>query len=449
MSKKLLNQKTLYIEGMHCPACEILMEKELLKISGVEYADVSLGDHSAVIYFQSGTKINLKKINSRIRKLNYKLLNEPSNEKTKLPVFKSLTIAILLLVIFMLFEQLKLGKYVNFDSNIGFYSAFILGLVASVSSCAALIGGVLLSLSKHWKQNPIRSHVGFHLSRVVAFFVFGGMLGALGSFIKFDGIFISSLLVILVSLVMLVIAFQMLEFQFAQKIRLALPKSLSSKIAEKSDSGSASYVVGALTFFLPCGFTLIAQGAALASGSFSAGAGIMLAFAYGTLPALVILSLSSVKFGQKPHWNLGFNQVVGFILIFFAFYNVNSQLNVLGLPSLSDIDVTPKTSISEVEFNSSYQVSEGDQVIRLVAKDFDYFLVGESRFQAGVPTKLVVDNQGAYGCAVALSVFGLTDNFTILERGENVIDLGAPGNGNYKITCSMGMVRPVTVSFKS
>lgn len=424
------------------------MEKELLKISGIEYVDVSLASHSAIIYFQPGTKINAKKINSRLRKLNYKIKSEPVDEKAEPQLFKSLTVAVLLLLVFMIFERFQLGKYVNFDSDITLLSAFILGLVASVSSCAALIGGVLLSLSKHWKKNPVISHVGFHLSRIVSFFILGGILGALGSVIKFDGIFLTSILVIFVSLIMIMIALQMLDFKFAQKIRLALPKSWSSKIAEKSDTGSASYIVGALTFFLPCGFTLIAQGAALASGSFSSGAGIMLAFAYGTLPALLILSFSSVRFGQKPHFNLVFNQIVGFLLIFFAFYNINSQINVLGLPSLSDLQ-TNKSAGADIEFSSTYQALEEEQIVRLVAKDFDYYLVGEDSFRAGVPTKLIVDNQGAFGCAVALSVFGLSDNYTLLEPGENIIDLGTPQKGSYKITCSMGMVRPVTVSFES
>lgn len=448
MSKQKLSQKTIFIEGMHCSACEILLEKELLKIDGVEYADASLKSHSALIYLQPGTKINFKKINSKLRKLNYKVLKEP-HKKNKMPdLFKSLTVTVLLLVVFLLFEKLQLGKYVNFDSNLSFFSSFLLGLVASVSSCAALIGGVLLSLSKHWQKNAAKSHFLFHLSRIASFFVMGGILGAVGSVLKFEGLLLSSLLVIVVSLLMILIAMQMLEFGFAQKIRLAMPKSFSSKIAEKSEKSSSSYIVGALTFFLPCGFTLIAQGAALTSGSFSSGAGIMLAFAYGTLPALLVISFTSVKFGSKPHLNLAFNQVVGFILIFFALYNINSQFNVLGLPSLSDLQTENKIS-RDLEFHNNYESSEDEQIIELVAKDFDYFLVGESEFKAGIPTKLIVDNQGAFGCALALSVFGLTNDYTLLEDGENVIDLGKPDEGKYKITCSMGMVTPVTVSFNS
>lgn len=448
MSKEHLSQKTIYVQGMHCAACEVLLEKEFLKIEGVEYADVSLNSHSATVYFQPGTKFHFKKLNAGLRKLNYKVSDEPFEDRPKPKLFKSLIVAVLVLVLFFVFEQLQLGRFVSLDGRVSFFSAFLLGLIASVSSCAALIGGVLLSLSKHWQKKALQSHTAFHSSRIFSFFVLGGVLGAIGSAIQFEGLFLSAMLVILISIVMVILALQMLEFEFAQKVRLALPKFLSSGIAEKSEKGSAAYIVGALTFFLPCGFTLIAQGAALASGSFMAGAGIMLAFAFGTLPALLVISLTSVGFGSKPHLSLAFNQVVGIVLIFFAFYNINSQFNVLGLPSLSDIQIGGPRS-GNVEFHSNYQATENEQVISLVARDFDYFLIGDSTFEAGKPTKLVVDNQGAYGCAVALSVFGLMDGYHFLEPGENVVDLGEPASGSYKITCSMGMVTPVIVSFTS
>ncbi|MBD3328492.1 hypothetical protein GF340_04270 [Candidatus Peregrinibacteria bacterium] len=446
MQKENLKQKTLFIKGMHCASCEILIEKELLKIPGVEYADVSLNSNSANIYFQPGTKIKIKKLNSKLKKLNYSVSEEKEKVKTKPKLFKSLTIAVLVLVLFYLFEQLQLGKYVSVDSTASLVTIFLLGLIASVSSCAALIGGILLSLSKHWQKNAVESHTAFHASRLLSFIVLGGLLGLLGSVIKFNGIFLTALLVIAVSVVMVILALQMLEFKFAQKIRLALPKSVSAKVAASSSKGSSAYIVGALTFFLPCGFTLIAQGLALASGSFVAGAIIMAVFALGTLPALLVISATSVSFGKKPHLSVVFNQVVGIVLIFFALYNINSQFNVLGLPSLSDLRTSSAATI-EVESDAEYEAMGEEQVINLVATDFDYILKGESEFEAGKQTKLVVDNKDAYGCAVALTVFGLMDDYVLLEKGENIIDLGEPKAGSYKITCSMGMVTPITVKF--
>ncbi|PIZ93637.1 MAG: hypothetical protein COX82_02320, partial [Candidatus Magasanikbacteria bacterium CG_4_10_14_0_2_um_filter_41_10] len=64
---------------------------------------------------------------------------------------------------------------------------------------------------------------------------------------------------------------------------------------------------------------------------------------------------------------------------------------------------------------------------------------------AGVPTTLIVDDQGIQGCGIFLASRGLIDSFVELKLGKNTIDLGTPKAGTYKITCSMGMVAPVTL----
>ena len=91
------------------------------------------------------------------------------------------------------------------------------------------------------------------------------------------------------------------------------------------------FIMGALTFFLPCGFTITAQRLALLSASPLQGALIMGFFALGTAPILLFIGFSSVKFFEKPHLSLTFSKVAGFLVIFFAFYNIYNQLNVLGL----------------------------------------------------------------------------------------------------------------------
>ena len=88
--------------------------------------------------------------------------------------------------------------------------------------------------------------------------------------------------------------------------------------------------MGAATFFLPCGFTITAQTIALISGSAVQGALIMGFFALGTAPMLLLIGLSSVKFFSKPHLSMVFSRVAGFLVLFFALYNIYSQINVLG-----------------------------------------------------------------------------------------------------------------------
>jgi hypothetical protein len=117
-------------------------------------------------------------------------------------------------------------------------------------------------------------------------------------------------------------------------------------------------------------------------------------------------------------------------------------MNVLGYPSVSDVFV--KESSATLDPTSSVN-KQGEQIISMVAKGFGYTLTSTGVIQAGVPTKLVVDDQGIQGCGIFLSARGLMNGFVDLKYGENIIDLGKPNKGVYKITCSMGMVPPVTI----
>lgn len=76
-------------------------------------------------------------------------------------------------------------------------------------------------------------------------------------------------------------------------------------------------LIGAGTFFLPCGFTQSMQIASLSSGSFMGGVLIMLFFALGTFPVLALLSFGSVSFAQSHHAPL-FMKSIGIVVIGFG-----------------------------------------------------------------------------------------------------------------------------------
>ncbi|MBD3270617.1 hypothetical protein GF376_03765 [Candidatus Peregrinibacteria bacterium] len=119
---------------------------------------------------------------------------------------------------------------------------------------------------------------------------------------------------------------------------------------------------------------------------------------------------------------------------------------MLGFPSLNDLKASQTTQ--NLQLKNNYQPTENEQVINVLATEFEYILDGENTYQAEKPTKLIVQNKDAFGCAVALMVSGLMDDYHLLETGENVIDLGEPKAGTYKITCSMGMVQPISITFE-
>lgn len=477
--EKKTKEQTFYVAGMHCASCEIIIEKKLIKQDGVEAVDVSLRDASVRLVIDEDKHINIKEINKDMESLGYRLSKHPV-EKNIEPLFikdksgksklnkkkankyiKNFGLAVIILIAFIAVERMQLGRYISVDQGAALSAFLILGLVASISSCAALIGGVLLSLSKHWheqygattdRKTRKKPHIMFHVGRLGAFFILGGVLGLLGDAISLDNTTAYATLVIVISVIMFLIALQMLGIGWAQRFAIRLPKFFTRVAAKENTSPSflMPTVAGGMTFFLPCGFTLIAQGAALASGSAITGALIMFFFAIGTLPVLASISLSGVRFTSKPHLAARFSLIAGVLILFFAIYNINGQLNVLGYPSLSDITLfKPEVDYSEFMSTEAYPAVPSDQQrVSLIAKDFNYILNGPATFSAGVPTKLLVDNQGVLGCGAFLASRGLLDGFVSLNRGQNLIDIGTPRAGTYKITCSMGMVPPVSVTFK-
>jgi len=488
----------LYVEGMHCASCEILIEKKLLKHDGIKSIDASLKDSSVSMIIERGTDMDINKLNEDFKDLGYKFSTAMIQNKPKLlwhkdsqgkivinkdkvySLGKTILVVLGLLLVFFIFEKMQLGRYVSVDSRSSLPAFFLLGLVAGVSSCAALIGGLLLSMIKHWHEVYIDSadssqkskpHILFHTGRLLSFFILDGLLGLLGDFVSFSNTTVYAGLVIVISLVMFLLALQMLGVSWANKFSLRLPKFITRFAAdEKTFQGKyMPFVTGAATFFLPCGFTLIAQGIALTTGSFLLGGMIMFFFALGTLPMLIGISITGLKFTSKPHLTARFSSIAGLLIIFFVIYNINGQLNVLGYSSLSDIKFTQSEIVNNtgqadddvfVFYRSSdakpfdnksgsantVVVAAGEQVVNLIAQGFSYIPNSPTTITAGVPTKLVVDNQGILGCGAFITARGLFNGFVSLESGTNIIDLGSPKKGKYKVTCSMGMVPPVTIT---
>ena len=60
------------------------------------------------------------------------------------------------------------------SEQMGYGLVFGLGLVASVSTCMAVVGGLVLSMSANFAKegDKFRPQVLFHLGRLVSFFIY-------------------------------------------------------------------------------------------------------------------------------------------------------------------------------------------------------------------------------------------------------------------------------------
>jgi sulfite exporter TauE/SafE len=211
----------------------------------------------------------------------------------------------------------------------------------------------------------------------LSYTILGGIIGAIGAKIQFSFGF-TAFLILLVSFLMIFLVLQMLGVRYFSRFQITMPKFITRFIATetKFQGKLMPFLMGALTFFLPCGFTLTSQSLALISGSFWQGAAIMFFFALGTAPGLLAIGFSSVKFLEKPHLSDKFLKVAGILVLFFALYNINAQLNFLGLPSLSDIKFNyssqAKSQKNSFEEKDLPPIINGKQVIKMKASSYGY-----------------------------------------------------------------------------
>jgi sulfite exporter TauE/SafE/copper chaperone CopZ len=340
------NQKCSYfVNGMHCAGCEILIEKKLLKQSQIKSVQASTANNNVEIEY-SGGKPSLSELNKLFATDGYSFSEDASTNSLISTAIIVLSLVIIYLL-YVVFEKLGITSWVNVNTDSALPTFFFFGIIAGLSSCAALVGGIVLSMSKQWYElysandtftQKLQPHLMFNLGRLISFALLGGVLGAIGSVFQMSSIF-SAILTISVSLLMVLMGLQMLGIKALHRFQLTVPKSFSKFIADESNFAGKymPFLMGALTFFLPCGFTITAQGLAMASGDPIKGSLIMTFFALGTSPMLLIIGMSSTKLYEKTHLAANFLKLVGIVVVIFGLSTFNSQLTVLGLSNLSDI----------------------------------------------------------------------------------------------------------------
>lgn len=434
------------VSGTHCHACEILIEKEIKNLPGVKSVEASTASSNVKI---TGKNIpNLSKLNNMFKESGYIFLPLSSKGDQggfKPNLFISLFISFLILCLFYILNSSGIlpNIEVNNSSSLGLFFAF--GLVAGLSTCAALVGGLVLSLSKQWQKlysnsdsvaTRLTPTILFNLGRVMFFALFGAILGIIGSYFRLS-ITAGSVITILVSLLMLALGLQMLGIKYFSRFQLSLPKSITGNIAdEKNFSGKfAPFILGGLTFFLPCGFTLTAQSLALASGSPLTAALIMGTFALGTFIPLLLIGYSSVASSQNKNTSAYFSQVAGILVIVFALFNINSQLTVLGF-SFS------KSTTYDLQPNSqTVPTVNGVQVIKMDASATGY-TPSTFTIKAGLPVRWEITDRGTAGCTNAVISRSLFQGQINLVPGTTSIkEFTAPTSpGTYRFSCWMGMI---------
>jgi len=418
------------------------------KMQGVIRADVSLR-RGSVDFEYEGAKPTAEELNRKFEKQGYRFFEEPpTRQKGEKWNWKIFAAALVVIGGFLAINKLGLSSLVNVNSNSSLPAFFVFGLIAGISSCAALVGGLVLSFSETWNKesgkNKTKPHLLFNAGRLISFSLLGAVLGFVGEKFIISSSFIS-VLVLFVSAVMLILAFQMLGIEAFNRFRVALPKSLSGQTAEKEKGEGAPFAIGFMTFLLPCGFTIVAEGAAILSGSPARGAVIMLLFALGTMFPLLAIGFSSTRLLNDRKLSEKFLKVAGLLIIFFVIYNIDFQFGITR--SISENFASP-ASISQTEQGNNPKAEpdsskKDSQVIKTVYKTSSDIQPNTFEVKKGQSVRFEVEvKDNGSGCMSTIMVPGLWDKPLSLKAGKTLVMEFTPEKaGSYKITCAMGVPR--------
>jgi len=328
---------TFHVNGMHCNACVVMTESELNDVPEVSKAKSSLATHTVEVTGEFGDKEPehiARDLSEVLKPHGYTLSLEKQKHLAKWSDFRlALPIALGFIALFIILQKLGIVNLVT-ASKVDYGTAFVIGLIASVSTCMAVVGGLVLSMSANFAKegDKVRPQMLFHIGRLVSFFILGGVIGALGSAFQLGstGTFILSFIV---AIVLLILGVNLLDvFPWAKKLQPTMPSFIGKRVhgLKNINHTLTPLILGVATFFLPCGFTQSMQIYTLTTGSFLTGALIMSAFALGTLPVLALLSFSSLGIHKKAQSGVFF-KTAGLVVIFFGIFNLINSLVIMGI----------------------------------------------------------------------------------------------------------------------
>src|SRR3989344_900862 len=241
------------VKGMTCSSCEVLLERSVSKVPGVNKVTVNRAREEMTV--QGSDDITVNKLQEAVD--SKYILSEGSNapekqffitkDRERLAEIGAV-LMVILGIYFVLKEYNLLPKGIGISENMGYGVIFLIGLIAATSTCLAVAGGLLLAVSAKYNEaypyltgwQKFRPHISFNIGRIVSYTLLGGMIGLLGSFITLSPR-MTGVLTIAASALMILVGLQLLHiFPFLNRIQIKMPKALAHKIYGASQQGAPS-----------------------------------------------------------------------------------------------------------------------------------------------------------------------------------------------------------------
>src|SRR3989339_248674 len=427
-----ISKKTIYIKGMHCPSCEILITDKFKEMPNVATVSSNFKKQEAEVYFTGHLDQDI--INEKIQPFGYEIGNKTDKNEVQEPmskkVFEAFLITVGLVLIYLTAKGINIIPDINITGSLNLLTVLFLGLVASISTCMATSGALFLSTIGN-KTNNLKQAIYFSLGRIISYGFFGFIAGAVGSII-ITNLKFGTGLTLLAAVFMILLGLDMLKIiSFAAIIPFGATSNIFRKLEHMliKDPHKSAFFLGAITYFLPCGFTQATQVYALGLASPWQSDLTMAVFALGTAPA--ILFIGNLRGLLKSTVYQYFMKTVAVGVLILGLYYAINFLSIYG------INIGFNQGIKENSTNAS--IENGKQIINMAVVSGGY-VPNYFTVKKGIPVKWVIDGKNVFGCQGYFVVPSLSIS-KALNAGENLIEFTPTETGFINFSCGMGMYR--------
>ena len=437
------------VAGMTCRSCEVRITKFVRRVPGVE--NVLASAVHGRVDVESNTAIRPSAIEAAINAAGYAVGRTPWFVRDRTVWLTAGAGVLLVAALAVVAEATGLAGLASGAGDLsqgGIVVALLLGLAAGVSTCMALVGGLVLALSASHQARraeagikdgglgaQLRPALVFIAGRIAGYALFGAILGAIGASVAMPTQ-VTAVMMIAVAIVMTLLGTRLTGLSpriaaWSPTLPLGVGQRLGlgdGVAGAYSDTRAAG--LGAASFFLPCGFTQAVQIYALSTGS-PLFAGVLLAtFAIGTAPGLLALAGLPVVVPSTARPTL--LRLVGVVVIGFAVVNGSAGIRLSGvtLPAFGIASVAAAVP-------PPGPVADGRQTLHTY-QDLNGYRPGNVAIYAGIPTTWTIESTNAASCASLIRIPSLGMG-GLLHKGLNTVELPALPAGTLSYTCSMGM----------
>lgn len=275
------------IRGMICRACTDAIEAALMSVRGVVSAKASYFKGCARITYDPDICDETELFRS-IENAGYE-----TGEKGKIEYLVDIICAALTAFLVWLLMNLKLNVVPETYEGASLGYIFLIGLLTG-THCIAMCGGIMLSQTGA-AVSPIRAAAEYNTGRIVSYTVMGAVFGSLGMVISYT-MQVKSIAFTMIGILVALIGINM--WGLLPGLRSLMPQQnsfCSVTAGARRRFASRPLIVGLLTGVMPCGSMYAMWLFAISGGSAGRGALVMLAFALGTVPLMLLFgSLGSL-----------------------------------------------------------------------------------------------------------------------------------------------------------